>query len=59
MIYLKPVLPKMAEQVETFFNISPLTWHDSQKALLSHGINPFVPLMTRIEKEKVDALASI
>lgn len=56
MIYLKPVLPAMAEKVESFFNIEPLLWSDSNKALLDHEINKFKPLLQRAEQEKIDAL---
>ncbi len=54
--YLKPVLPKMAEQAETFLNIPPLTWLDIALPLTNHKINKFKPLMTRIEQDKIDAL---
>jgi methionyl-tRNA synthetase len=54
--YLKPVLPKTAEQAEAFLNIKPLNWTDIASPLLGHTINKFTPLMTRIEKEKIDAI---
>lgn len=54
--YLKPVLPKTAEQAEAFLNIEPLIWADIASPLLGHTINKFTPLMTRIEKEKIDAI---
>ena len=55
-IYLKPVLPVLAEQAEEFLNIKPLVWDDIHTPLLEHSINPFKPLMTRVEKEKIDAM---
>jgi len=55
MIYLKPVLPLLAEQVESFLNDS-LQWSDTISPLKDHEINKFKPLMQRIEKEKVDAM---
>jgi len=55
-IYLKPVLPELAEKVEAFLNISPLTWDDLGTPLLDHEINKFKPLMTRVEKERIDAM---
>ncbi|MDD7805941.1 MAG: methionine--tRNA ligase [Endozoicomonas sp. (ex Botrylloides leachii)] len=55
-IYLKPVLPAMAEKAETFLNIKPMCWHDSQKLLLNHSVNKFTPLMTRVEPDKVNAM---
>ncbi|MCK4870465.1 MAG: methionine--tRNA ligase [Gammaproteobacteria bacterium] len=56
MIYLKPVLPTMATNVEEFLNIAPLTWQDIKQPLLAHTINDFKPLMQRVEQEKIDAL---
>ena len=54
--YLKPVLPKLAQASEDFLNIEPLMWQDVQTPLTSHTINKFKPLMTRVEKDKVDAM---
>jgi methionyl-tRNA synthetase len=56
MIYLKPVLPRVAKDVETFLNIDPLAWADIQKPLLGHRINEFKPLMTRIEPREINAM---
>lgn len=56
MIYLKPVLPVMAEKTERFLNCPPLDWATIDSPLLDHSINKFKPLMTRIEKEKIDAM---
>ena len=55
-IYLKPVLPSIAEQVETFLNIPPLTWADAQTPLLNHRINTFTPLLQRIDEQQIEAL---
>jgi methionyl-tRNA synthetase len=56
MAYLKPVLPKMAKSVETFLACEPLTWHNIDQPLLNHVIQPFVPLMQRVEQTQIDAL---
>lgn len=56
MIYLKPVLPAMALKAEQFLNAGELLWAGSQAQLLDHAINAFVPLMTRVEQSKVDAM---
>ncbi len=56
MIYLKPILPGMAAQVETFLNVAPLNWHDRTTPLTGHTIKPYQPLMTRVEKDKIDAM---
>ncbi|MDX1749440.1 MAG: methionine--tRNA ligase [Methylophaga sp.] len=54
--YLKPVLPRTAEQAEAFLNIDSLQWSDIGQPLLSHTIEPFKPLMTRVEQDKIDAI---
>lgn len=54
--YLKPVLPRTAEQAEAFLNIEALNWNDISTPLLAHTIKAFTPLMTRIEKDKIDAI---
>lgn len=55
-IYLKPVLPLLAEKAESFLNIRPLAWDDVGAPLLDHEINSFVPLLTRVEKKDIDAM---
>ncbi len=55
-LYLKPVLPALAEKAEAFLNIPELTWADAEKQLLSHQINAFTPLMQRIEPASIEAL---
>lgn len=56
MIFLKPVLPKLAAAAEAFLNVAPLTWADHRTLLANHQLNPFQPLMTRIEPAKVEAM---
>lgn len=56
MLYLKPVLPVLAEKAETFLNIGPLQWADAETALHGHTINPFKPLLRRVEKERIEAM---
>ncbi|WP_036993089.1 methionine--tRNA ligase [Metapseudomonas furukawaii] len=55
-IFLKPVLPKLAEAAEQFLNVAPLTWDDHKVLLADHDLNPFNPLMTRIDPVKIDAM---
>jgi methionyl-tRNA synthetase len=55
-IYLKPILPELAEKSEDFLNIPALTWQDSGSALLDHRIHDFVPLMTRIDETTLEAM---
>jgi methionyl-tRNA synthetase len=56
MLYLKPVLPQMAEAAEQFLAIKPLQWSDANAPLLDHQIETFKPLMQRIEESQVEAL---
>ncbi|WP_237860573.1 methionine--tRNA ligase [Pseudomonas sp. PGPR81] len=55
-IFLKPVLPVLAADAEAFLNVAPLAWSDHLSRLESHKLNPFKPLMSRIEPAKVEAM---
>jgi methionyl-tRNA synthetase len=55
MIYLQPVLPVTTQKATGFLN-ADLKWSDDIKPLLNHQINKFKPLMTRIDKDKVDVM---
>ncbi len=54
--YLKPVVPMMAAKAEKFLGIEPLQWNSTEQLLLSHRINQFEALMTRVESDKVRAM---
>ena len=53
--YLKPVLPKLAEQAEAFLN-DTLSWESATQPLYGHAINKFKPMMQRIEMDKINAM---
>jgi len=56
-LYLKPVLPKLAQRAEAFLNIAPLHWRDAAFVLPpAHAINSYEHLMARIEGKQVEAL---
>ena len=55
-IYLKPVLPELAANAEEFLNAGELNWHSVRQPLLGKTINPFIPLMTRVEKEQIEKM---
>ncbi len=56
-IYLKPVLPTLAAQVETLLNIAPLGWKDIGHPLPDqHRVNPYSHLMTRVDPAMLEAL---
>ncbi len=53
---LKPVLPQLASHTEEFLNISPLQWDELEQPLLDHAINPFKPMMTRVDPDAINAM---
>ena len=55
-IYLKPVLPGLAAQVEQFLQILPLRWSDLNAPLLDHPIAEFKPLLQRMEQVQIAAM---
>ncbi len=55
-ILLKPVLPRLAAEAEAFLNLPEQQWRDLETPLLDHEINKFKPLMTRIERDRIDAM---
>ncbi len=57
-IYLKPVLPHMAEEVEAFLALAkPLTWEDVDTPLKpAHKVQPYRHLVSRIDPKQIDEL---
>jgi methionyl-tRNA synthetase len=55
-IYLKPILPKLAERVEAFLRVELLTFADVPRALGGHGIGDYAHLMQRVDPKLLDAL---
>ena len=56
-IYLKPMLPAVAEQVEAFLKVPPLQFADAQTLLgAGHGIGQYQHLMQRVTMEQLEAL---
>lgn len=58
-IYLKPILPVMAENAEKFLAITPLCFENKNQPLLKHTINQFIPLMVRVDSAKLEALTNM
>ena len=54
-IYLKPVLPLLAEKASVFLN-DELNWESDIRPLTSHRIDKFKPMMKRLESKQVDAM---
>ena len=58
-LYLKPVLPKLAHEVEAFLSIPPLVWSDATSILApGHVIRPYQHLMQRVDAKQTDALVA-
>jgi methionyl-tRNA synthetase len=54
--YLKPILPKMAEDSVAFLQTAPFTWENRKSPLLNHNIAEFKPLMQRVQLENIEIL---
>lgn len=56
-LYLKPVLPKLAGEIEQFLNVTALGWLDVKASLpAGHQINAYEHLITRIDPKQIDAM---
>ena len=56
-LYLKPILPKLATEIEAFLNVAPLSWADADTALQAgHAIQPYQHLITRIDPKQIEAM---
>jgi methionyl-tRNA synthetase len=55
-VYLAPVLPKLARDTGELFNDPIVGWDQSQKPLLGTRLAPFKHLMTRIDPKQVQAM---
>ena len=51
-LYLKPVLPKLAAEIEQFLNIAPLTYADVG-VRLNKNINEYMHLITRVDPKAI------
>ena len=56
-LYLKPVLPKLAAEIEVFLNIDAMQWRSIEQSLgADHAINQYNHLITRIEPKAIAAM---
>lgn len=56
-LYLKPVLPKLAQSIEAFLNIKPLVWGDiAQPLAAGHKIEVYQHLITRVDPKQIEAM---
>jgi methionyl-tRNA synthetase len=62
-IFLKPILPRLAEAAEQYLNSGSLTWTEAELPIdvekflpPNHEFGQFHPLLTRIDPKQIDAL---
>ena len=56
-VYLKPVLPSLTTEAESFLNLPAQAWPTAEtQPLINHQVNDFKPLMTRVEADKIAAI---
>jgi methionyl-tRNA synthetase len=56
-VYLKPVLPRLAQSAERFLDLPPLAWADAARPMPEgHRINEYRHLLSRVEEKQLDAL---
>jgi methionyl-tRNA synthetase len=56
-IYLRPVLPQLAEKAFRFMNLPVQSWSDVDRSFPTrHRINKYEHLMTRVDAKQLDAL---
>jgi methionyl-tRNA synthetase len=51
--YLQPVLPDVVESAMQFLNVDELRWTSPEQPLLGTKIEPFKPLLTRVEEQAI------
>jgi methionyl-tRNA synthetase len=55
-VYLAPVLPRLAEQTAELLNRPIRHWDESQEPLVGTPVNKFTHMMKRVEPRQVDAM---
>jgi len=56
MVYLKPVVPALAERSEAFLGVEPLVWSDVDAPLLGQSVKKFQSLLERVDPKEVRAM---
>ncbi len=56
MVYLTPVIPRVAEDARQFLGEDEWHWADASTPLLDAAINTFTPLLKRVEPEQVQRM---
>ena len=58
MVYLKPVVPGLAERAEEVLDADPLVWSDAGTPLLDHRVRKFRSLLERVPPKEVQAMVN-
>ncbi len=57
-VYLKPIVPALAERAEKLFAANELDWNSVKTPLLGHVISPFEALLQRVEPAAAAAITN-
>lgn len=55
-VYLSPLLPKLAEQTSELLGTPIEHWDDAQSPLVGQNVNPFKHMLKRIEQKDIEAM---
>lgn len=55
-VYLAPVLPQLANDVQAFFNLEDFNFASRTQILVNHPICKFTPLMQRVDKKAIEQM---
>ena len=55
-IMLKPVMPDVVDNVESFMNLSDLDWSNISDVIKDHEINDYENLLYRIREEDIERI---
>ncbi len=55
-IYLAPVLPRLAKQTETLLNTEIRHWDDASEPLVGNAVNKFKHMMQRVPRKEIDKM---
>jgi methionyl-tRNA synthetase len=55
-LYLTPIVPRLAAAAERFLGVEPQRWDDVAQPLLDHAIGAYEPLATRVDAAATRAL---
>ena len=53
---LKPVMPDVVDNVESFMNLSDLDWSNISDVIKDHEINDYENLLYRIREEDIERM---